>query len=184
MVFQPEILMKSRKATSTFSPAGYAMAAIGSAPINAGKGVLQSVVGVLKRGMDSEDEHNFFGWGSQPQPSVAVSDIPVIQVFKPFEDGERLGVPTAPDTDGYSAPTEPGVLRVSILDAKDLIGGPDVKPYAVVRIDEREFKTRHPGKTVTPEWYVRSYALVLPSSVAGTRPLSSPLDPPPPSFRS
>jgi len=41
---------------------------------------------------------------------------------------------------------------VSVLDAKDLIGGQDVKPYAVVRVGEKEFKTKHAGKTVAPEW--------------------------------
>jgi hypothetical protein len=42
------------------------------------------------------------------------------------------------------------------MDAKDLIGGQDVKPYAVVRVGEKEFKTKHAGKTVAPEWYVYS----------------------------
>jgi len=38
------------------------------------------------------------------------------------------------------------------LDAKDLIGGSDVKPYAIVRIGDKEYKTKHAGKTVAPEW--------------------------------
>jgi hypothetical protein len=57
---------------------------------------------------------------------------------------------------GDRAPPESGVLRVSILDAKDLINGLDVRPYAVVRIGGKEFRTKHAGKTVAPEWYVHS----------------------------
>jgi hypothetical protein len=156
MVFQPEIIMKSRKATSTFSAAGRTMTAIGSAPINAGKGVLHGVTGVFRRGKDSVDEHNFFGLGTQQEPKAVVPDIPGTQVSQHIGNGEQLGIPAASNTNGYSASPEPGILRVSILEAKDLVGGLDVKPYAVVRIGEREFKTKHTGKTVAPEWYVRS----------------------------
>lgn len=197
MVFQPEIIVKSRKSTSTFSAAGRTMTAIGSAPINAGMGVLQGVAGVFKRGRDSEDEHILFNVGSQSEPKAvhgapinagkavlqgvtgvfkrgrdsedehivfnlgghpepkAVPDIPGTQVSQPVGDGEHLGVPAvSSDTNGHSAHSEQGVLRVSVLDAKDLIGGPDVKPYAVLRIGEKEYKTKHTGKTVAPEWYV------------------------------
>jgi hypothetical protein len=160
MVFQPGIIMKSRKSTSTFSTAGRTMTAIGSAPISAGKGVLQGVAGVFKRGKDSEDEHNFFGLGlgsSSASESKAVApNIPGTQISQPVGEGEQLPVVAASETNGHSAPQEPGVLRVSILEAKDLTGGPDVKPYAVVRLGEKEFKTKHAGKTVAPEWYVRS----------------------------
>ena len=134
------------------------MTTIGSAPINAGKGVLQGVAGVFKRVKDGEDDHNFFGLGSlsAPEPKVVVPNVPGTQVSQPVGEGEHLVVPAASDTNGHSAPQEPGVLRVSILDAKDLTGGPDVKPYAVVRLGEKEFKTKHAGKTVAPEWCVRS----------------------------
>jgi hypothetical protein len=210
MVFQPGIIMKARKSTSTFSTAGRTMTAIGSAPINAGKGVLQGVAGVFRR---SEDEHNFFGLGSLPEPkalgvagifrrgkdsedehnvfgtqpepkAVAVPDIQGTQVSQPVRDDERLGVLSAADTNGHSAPPGSGVLKVSILDAKDLVGGPDVKPYAVARIGEKEFKTKHTGKTVAPEWYVCPLALVLSSFVTGTRASSFLLDLQPASFTS
>jgi len=145
--------MKSRKSTSTFSAAGRTMTAIGSAPINAGKGVLQGVAGVFKRVKESEEELNFFGRSTQPEPKAAVvPDIQGTQVSQPVRDGERLGVLSVADTKGPSALPESGVLRVSILDAKDLVGGLDVKPYAVARIGEKEFKTKHAGKTVAPDW--------------------------------
>ncbi len=53
-------------------------------------------------------------------------------------------------------PSEPGVLRVGIIGAKDLPvhEGDMPKPYVVVKIADKEQKTKHAGKTVTPEWYV------------------------------
>jgi hypothetical protein len=54
---------------------------------------------------------------------------------------------------GHIALLEHGTLKVLVSDAKDLIGGSDVKPYAVVRIGDKEHKTKHAGKTVAPEWY-------------------------------
>ena len=186
MVFQPGIIMKSRKSTSTFSAAGRTMTAIGGAPISAGKGVLQGVAGVFKRGKDGEDDHNFFGFGSPSasEPKAVAPNVPGTQVSQPVGEGEGFAVSAASDTNGHSAPQEPGILRVSILEAKDLTGGPDVKPYAVVRLGEKEFKTKHTGKTVAPEWYVVHEALVLPSFAfaAGTSPLSSLLDLRPPGF--
>lgn len=150
--------MKSRKSTSTFSAAGRTMTAIGSAPISAGKGVLQGVTGVFKRGKDGEDDHNFFGFGSSStsEPKAVVPNIPGTQVSQSVGEGERSAVAAASDTNEHSAQQEHGVLRVSILDAKDLTAGPDVKPYAVVRLGEKEYKTKHTGKTAAPEWYVRS----------------------------
>jgi hypothetical protein len=154
MVFQPEIIMRTRKSTSTFSAAGRTMTVIGTAPISAGRGVLQGVASVFKRG-HSEDGPNVFGLGTVPE-SKAVPDISGTQVSQPVADGEHVvPVPVvSTDTNGPSTPTDPGVLRVSVLDAKDLIGGQDVKPYVVVRVGEKEFKTKHAGKTVAPEWYV------------------------------
>jgi hypothetical protein len=187
MVFQPEIIVRSRKSTSTFSAAGRTMTAIGSAPIYAGKGVLQGVAGVFRRGKDSDEEHTFnpgmqpepkavlqgvagvfrrgkdsdddhivFNPGMQPEPK-AVPDIPGTQVSRPVGDGDHLGVPSvSTGTDGHSGSSEHGTLRVSVLDAKDLVGGPDVKPYAILRVGEEVVKTKHTGKTVAPEWYVCS----------------------------
>jgi hypothetical protein len=143
--------MRSRKSTSTFSAAGRTMTAIGSAPINAGKGVLHGVATVFRHGKDSDEVHNLVGSGAPPAPI-----IPGTQISQPIGDGEHLKVPAVSSsaTNGYYIPAEPVALKVSVLDAKDLIGGPDVKPYAVVRIGEKEHKTKHAGKTVAPEWYV------------------------------
>ncbi|EEB87248.1 hypothetical protein MPER_15483, partial [Moniliophthora perniciosa FA553] len=44
-----------------------------------------------------------------------------------------------------------GTLRVTVIDGKDLSQG-DVKPYAVLRVGDKESKTKHAGKTSHPEW--------------------------------
>lgn len=152
MVFQPEIIMRTRKSTSTFSAAGRTMTAIGGAPINAGKGVLQGVAGVFKRGVQGDDGHNIPGLSTLPESKV-IPDTLGPQLSLPTTDGEHL-VPVASGTNGHSINLDPGILKVSVLEAKDLTGGPDVKPYAVIRIGEKEFKTKHASKTVAPEWYV------------------------------
>lgn len=144
LVFQSEIIAKSRKNTSTFSTAGRAMTQIGGLPVTAGKGVLHGVTGVFKRG-DREQETTpeiptASGQASQP---VGLSDN---------LDARGAAFPTSNNTmDG--APSEPGTLRVTILDAKDL-SSHDSKPYATIRIGDKEFKTKHVGKTATPEWSV------------------------------
>jgi Ca2+-dependent lipid-binding protein len=188
MVFQPEIIMRARKSTSTFSAAGRTMTAIGTAPISAGRGVLHGVTSVFKRGNQSEDGHNISslnsGLSTVPE-SKAVSDISATQVSQPVTDGEYVVPVVSSGTNGHSStPSDPGILRVSVLDAKDLIGGLDVKPYAVVRIGEKEFKTKHAGKTVAPEWYVCSRTLEPHLFALGMRPLISLLDPQPPNSTS
>ena len=151
MVFQPGIIAKSRKNTSTFSAAGRTMTAIGSAPIHAGRGVFHGVAGVFRRGKDSDDD--FFGLGAQPEPKTIIPDNPITQVSQPLGDEEHLGVTAVSSSIGHNALLEHGTLSVLVLNAKDLIGGSDVKPYAIVRLGDKEHKTKHVGKTVTPEWY-------------------------------
>ncbi len=175
MVFQPEFIMRTRKGTSTFSTAGRTMTAIGTAPISAGRGVLQGVASVFKRGNQSEDGQIIPGLAPVPELKAA-PDISGAQVSQPVTDGEHVVPVVSSGTNGHSAPLDPGILRVSVLDAKDLIGGLDVKPYAIVRIGEKEFKTKHAGKTVAPEWYVRSLALEPRLFALGMRLLISLLD--------
>ncbi|KAJ7624284.1 C2 domain-containing protein, partial [Mycena polygramma] len=43
-----------------------------------------------------------------------------------------------------------GVLRVTVLDAKDL--WPDSKPYVTIRLGDQEVKTKPTHKTDTPVW--------------------------------
>lgn len=147
LIFQPEIIAKSRKNTSTFSSAGRAMTTIGGLPMNAGKGVFHGVASVFKRG-DHEDQ--------QHVSIVAPYDAAPGQASQQLTPAETvLGPPTAafPSSENLNnlQSHDPGTLRLVILGAKDL-SLQDGKPYATIRIGDKEFRTKHTGKTGSPEW--------------------------------
>ncbi|KAI3622799.1 transmembrane protein [Moniliophthora roreri] len=135
LLFQPEIIVKSRQKTSTFSSAGRAMTQIGGLPVQAGKGVFHGVTKHVFRRGDKEEvvEVDEVPSGQASQP-VAPESFPI-------NAHERAG----------SGGNDPGTLRVTVIDGKDLSQG-DVKPYAVLRVGDKESKTKHAGKTSQPEW--------------------------------
>jgi Ca2+-dependent lipid-binding protein len=147
MMFTPEIIAKSRKSTSTFSSAGRAMTQFGGIPVSAGMGVLHGVTGVLQgvpgvfKRSDQEREHS---------PSVPSGQASHPAALPDNLESRTLVVPKIP-VDG--SPQEPGTLQVTVVNARDLSSG-DSKPYATIRVGDKEFKTRHTGKTGNPEWCV------------------------------
>jgi len=110
------------------------MTTIGGLPLTAGRGVFHGVTGVFKRGdKDSDDV-------IASTKTVAIEPNPAsIASFPSSEDGHGSN--------------EPGTLRVTVMDAKDLPAN-DFKPYATIRVGDKEHKTKHTGKTDAPEWYV------------------------------
>ncbi|OJA07635.1 hypothetical protein AZE42_01107 [Rhizopogon vesiculosus] len=153
LVFQPEIIAKSRKATSTFSTAGRAMTQIGSLPLGAGKGVVRGIGSVFKRD---------FGGSHEKLDPQAVPEAAAGQASHPVEEhsivgGDTIGAnaatfPSLSRTPSSSGPpSEPGTLRVTMMSAKDL-STPEAKPYAVIRVGDKETKTKHANKTSSPEW--------------------------------
>ncbi|KIJ68717.1 hypothetical protein HYDPIDRAFT_81596 [Hydnomerulius pinastri MD-312] len=150
MLFTPEIIAKSRKNTSTFSAAGRAMTTFGTLPLGAGKGVIQGVGGIFKKEFGRHEKSE-----DEPQPTV---DAAPGQASHPVGQTLAVGGEAAafPSTESGvrgagGPPTEAGSLRVTVLSAKDLSSG-DVKPYAVVRVGDKEHKTKHGSKTSAPEW--------------------------------
>ncbi|KAJ6604267.1 C2 domain-containing protein [Mycena vulgaris] len=141
LMFQPEIIAKSRKNTSTFSTAGRAMTQFGGLPVTAGKGVFQGVTGVFKKGGKEEERHQ----------TPAVPDVPSGQASHPIGQPDVLRADASSPSHEASASSEPGTLRVTVLDAKDLSSS-DSKPYAIIRLGDKEFKTKPTHKTATPEW--------------------------------
>ena len=157
LLFQPEIIAKSRKNTSTFSTAGRAMTQIGHLPVGAGKGVLHGVTGVFRRGTisDSDDEKPVVAADKVPAslPSGQASIPLVPEQLSPRTSLNALApsvliTDTGAPTNGASSAL--GTLRVTVLEAKDLSTS-DVKPYVTVRVGDKEFKTKH-VKSATPEW--------------------------------
>ncbi|KAL1677515.1 C2 domain-containing protein [Schizophyllum commune] len=154
LMFQPEIIVKSRKNTSTFSTAGRAMTQFGGLPVQAGKGVFHGVTGVFK-GKGSKDDDSFEG--DNLQAAAVPQDLPAGQTSQAINPGSvnggsMNGSTTFPGS-VESMPTNSGMgtLRVHVIDAKDL-SGQDYKPYAVIRVGDKEVKTKHVGKTANPEW--------------------------------
>lgn len=156
-VFQPEIIAKSRKATSTFTSAGRAMTQIGGLPMSAGKGVIHGVTGVFKRGENNQvDEIPPLPAppglpSTQAQQAIVVSDQPQGQP----QVQPQVVAATFPSAETAPAVThEPGTLKVTLIDGKDVCPqGQLGRPYAVIRVGDREHKSKHPAtKTDKPEW--------------------------------
>jgi Ca2+-dependent lipid-binding protein len=139
LVFQPGIIAKSRKATSTLTTAGRAVTTIGGLPVSAGKGVFHGVTGVFKH-----KENNSQDGAVPTSPSV----VPTIGV----SEAARNSTTSLREVENAVATTtEPGTLRVTVVDAKDLSQN-DVRPYVTLRVGDREVKTKHTQKTQSPEW--------------------------------
>jgi len=109
---------------------------IGAIPLSAGKGVFHGVTGVFKH---KEHEETIPEDDSGEKLHAANNHVAVAAATLPSENGQ-------------SPPGEPGTLRVAVMDAKGLVPH-DIKPYATVRVGDKEFKTKHTGKTDAPEWH-------------------------------
>ena len=143
MLFQPEIIAKTRKNTSTFSVATRAVTSIGSLPMEAGKGVLHGVGNIFKR--DDKKESAL-----PPHPEVPPPSQPTGSSLGSGVKATRSMESLTP----AAAPSEPGSLRVVVFSAKNL-QTQDARPYAVIRVGDKEHKTKHGhSKTSTPEWSV------------------------------
>ncbi|KAG5654026.1 hypothetical protein H0H81_008041 [Sphagnurus paluster] len=150
MVFQPEIIAKSRKNTSTFSSAGRAMTQLGGIPVSAGKGVFHGVTGVFKRD-HSQPSEPAKELPPPPLPAAGQASQPVGLSDNLDAKSVATSFPASSIADGSAHPQEPGTLRVGVLSAKDL-SSPDSKAYVTIRVGDKEVKTKHVGKTATPEW--------------------------------
>ncbi|KAI0080049.1 tricalbin [Panus rudis PR-1116 ss-1] len=186
MVFSPEIVMKERKATSTFSTAGRAATQIGHIPVSAGRGVVHGVTGVFRRdkakgstASESEEELERTPTGvpkkkkslaslkgrkslSNIREQPSIPDLPAGVASQPISGGATLGSSRAIYIGNDSAvSSEPGVVRVTVLNAKDLMPS-DVKPYVTIRVGDKEYKTKH-VKGAAPEWNETFTFVVNPS---------------------
>jgi len=175
LVFQPEIIAKTRKNTSTFSTAGRAVTQVGTAPLGAAKGVVHGVgnVGKLGKGLFGHGRNKGTGGddGSEsfiseaPEPSPTQVSVPTpTSVLASSPGGVTpkalpATMPVAANTalphGDYPATTpEDGTIKVTVIGAKDLslMGESSIKPYALLKCGKDRFETRHGGKTVAPQW--------------------------------
>ncbi|TFL06303.1 C2 domain-containing protein [Pterulicium gracile] len=143
LLFQPEIIARSRQKTSTFSAAGRAMTQFGGIPVGAGKGVFHGAKKVFGRGGNHTDEED------ERVPNIAPGQAshPVGPGYDASE--AKSAFPT--DASSNGAPQQPGTLRVTVLEAKDIAPG-ELKAHVVLRLGDKEHKTKHSSKSATPEW--------------------------------
>ena len=151
--FQPEIIVKSRAKTSTFSTAGRAMTQVGALPLQAGKGVFHGVTRVFGRGGNhSSDDGSIIdapdmGTGQASHPIGANS----IGVGENVFTTPGQGISGA-GGHGSGHLTEPGIVKVTVIEAKDYNpGGDSLKPYVILKLGDKEHKTTHRPKSTSSE---------------------------------
>lgn len=159
LLFEPSILVKSRKHT-TFSTPGRAMTQAAGIPLGAGKGLVSGVgiAGKTVKGVFMRD-HNSSSSSLVIPPNGYHRDS--VDHSLPATSGPSAGLPTSgivassPSSGGSKFPDDYGILKVTVLGGKDLVGasvGDPVKAYVIVKVGEKEQKTKHTAKTLTPEW--------------------------------
>ncbi|KAF8342603.1 tricalbin [Cantharellus anzutake] len=162
MVFNPEIVARTRKNTSTFIAAGRAMTQVGGLPFSAIKGTAHGVgavgsktFGLLRKNKTIEESDEL------PVPaSAVVPEIPSTPFSQPAVTDALAasGATSYPIVDASgkgTPPTEFGTLRVTVVSAKGLVGaaaGDGVKPYVSIKVGKKEHQTKHVHKALTPEW--------------------------------
>ncbi|KIJ45255.1 hypothetical protein M422DRAFT_207610 [Sphaerobolus stellatus SS14] len=185
LLFQPAIIAKTRKNTSTFSTAGRAMTTVGALPLGAGKGLVhgvgngvgfagKAVKGVFRMGGREEGVKPVL---EVPEASASRTslELPNTSASRPAdytETGAAFPTTGPPPTAAAVEQTngqvnEYGQVKITVLAAKDLAAatpGDMVRPYVVIKVGDREFKTKYTGKTLTPEWDESSTFLVGPDS--------------------
>lgn len=158
MNFQPEIIVKSRAKTSTFSTAGRAMTQVGSLPLQAGKGVFHGVTRVFGRGAGVHGGNHSSDDGS----IVDVAEMTSGQASMPIGT-DRIGVDESVFTgpgqgvsgaggQGNGHISGPGVVKVKVIDAKDYNpNGDALKPYVILKSGDKEHKTSHRSRSTGGE---------------------------------
>jgi Ca2+-dependent lipid-binding protein len=170
LTFQPEVIAKSRKNTSTFSTAGRAMTQLGGLPVGGAKGVASGVGKVFRKdhakgalSVDSGD--SVFsppaGQASIPvEPSMSTSSNPASATSTLSVVTAPTAFPSASTASLDGSINEPGTLRVTIMSAKDISAdGEAAKPYVTLRVGDKEHKTKHVARTMSPEWFVSTKPL-------------------------
>jgi Ca2+-dependent lipid-binding protein len=160
LTFTPQVIYRTRGKTSTFSSAtfstaGRAATQVGAMPITVGKGVGKGVASGVGKVFKKDHAKN---GQSVDLGADAVAEPPSGQASQPLvPDGNSPVTPSTlfPSTSTSTIDTSntEGTLRLTIIDAKDISdNGDPVKPYVTVRVGDKEYKTKHVGKTTQPEW--------------------------------
>ena len=169
LLFEPAMIMKTRKNTSAVAGAGRAMTQVGTMPLAAGRTLTHGAGGALKGLFKKESRESTKGVIMPPAaPEVPrTPDPPAGQDSTPLpppaEANGGPGIPTlpinpllpisSPVTVDEQLPIGVGSLRITVISGKDISnGGEVVKPYVALKFGDKERETKHTAKTTTPEW--------------------------------
>jgi hypothetical protein len=150
--FTPGIIVRDRKNTSTFTGgAGRAMTTVGSAPIALGKGVGKGVFAGGK-GMVHGVGHAGRSLGLVKKKDHAGNEI-LVDEEVPNGNGthHEVGATNATGEAAEGAVSEHGMLSVTCVTSKDLVGAHEGKAYVQLKLGDKTHKTGHHKKT---EWCV------------------------------
>lgn len=162
--FQPDVIMKVRKNTSTFSNAGRTMTTIGAAPINVGKGVGKGVFAGGKGIVHGVGHVGGFAGrkvGLVKKKDAHGNEI-VVEEELP-EDDASIVAPSTPSKPSRVLADNESVREGSILagaatfsircvGGRALNGGSDIKPYVQFTIGKKSHKTSHGKHGTEPDW--------------------------------
>ena len=133
------------------------MTQVGALPLQAGKGVFHGVTHGVTRvfgrgGHDSSEDGSIvdvaaMGSGQASQPIGANG----IGVGESVFTGPGQGISgSGKHADGHL--TEPGIVKVTVIEAKDYNpGGDSLRPYVILKSGDKEHKTSHRPKSASSE---------------------------------
>lgn len=131
--------------------------------LGAGRGVAH--VGSDLRGIFKSKDHVRAQTFEVDSDRGSIVELPAGQSSQPINGTggpTPAAFPASPSVNGEGANGEGtlnslgpdrGTLRVVIMEAKDMSTN-DIKPYVVLRVGDKEHRTKHSHKTATPEWCV------------------------------
>lgn len=140
--------LSPEETTTPETSAGRAMTHLGGLPVSAGKSVLHGVAGVFKHHKDHDHESSH-DTPLTPAHSTASAALQEATTITSLESSLAVGA-TKPSIDSSAPPSnEPGTLKVVVVNGSL---SDDSKAYVVLRVGNKEVKTKHSTKTTHPEW--------------------------------
>ncbi|CAG8554094.1 17567_t:CDS:10 [Acaulospora morrowiae] len=164
--FEPQLVNKKRLPTGTFAGATKTITGIGTGVLSGGESVVKGGVGIVGSGV------NLVGSGASSvvgaveeekiEPatrSINTNTIETAQEKPPSVENNgvaRNSTYNVSESSVAESASESGSLRLSIIEAKDLIAadsGGTSDPYVKVKLNKKEiYKTQIIKKTLNPKW--------------------------------
>ena len=146
--FQPEIIVKSRAKTSTFSTPGRPLTQLDASPLQTRKSIFHGVTRVFGRGGNH---------GSDNGSIIDVTEMGNDQASRQIGVGDDIF--TAPGEGvsgaggrGVGHLTEPRIVKVTVIEAKDYNPcGDSLRPYVILKLGDKEHKTSSRPKSASSE---------------------------------